>query len=1126
MVVVFISWLLLFWFFLQVVLDPVIVFLSSTSSFSAIPVTSVLTTSLKTINVTRFSTHAFSRLITMASHVSSKTVAGRFSSSVLLNGSSTMTSPSTFSRALESSLTPNLELSKTSSLPSRSVVDRNPISPTVLLSRETLASSQTLILSSSSFSLLPSTGAALRSRSTVVESLQPSLSSSLSTSNMSTQSVTLIASSLSLNGSSASDATQSILPTISSITRNSSALTSAQGSTAQTSTTLQNSSSSGIVTVSLSLSSNFSLAVASPTSVLSSFLPIVSSTASVVFSKSLSLNSSLFAQPFTVGSSSSLLASSINVSETIVSSTSTGNNQTALLSSTSATQTFVSSFSFSRVNLSSSVALRTSAFARTLVVSSSSSSLPANVSQSRTPLNTSRGSYSTSYVSQSFLIGPSQTTSSRPLLTPGVSSRKSRQSIKGNSTIHFTSLGVVSNSSIPSSYASEIYTSTIRANLSRSASTHSVIVDRLSSITSPVSRTHFSDTSTPKISYTASMESKSTTLSVEISSLPVVNMSSTQDVSFLPVSTFVRATPNTSMITPTTAASLSSSQNRTTGATVVASKSSLFSQSVQPSISSLMNRSSDTISSVMDVSSIRAVSNSTSVLSSLQTLLSTYAALRSSSALFSSKGLSTIPTKLTTTPDFSAPPPTLTSSSLMTETSVTPFMSRKSVTHSFSATTMVPIVSLAGSLKMVSSSTFITSEAFRMSTLSLQSYSSTSSTKAVSGTTSTTLSSQTSPLFYESLSQTTYKFFSTKTIELLPSSLLKAKTSVKSRIVETFASRSSISAATSNSSFILIHSASTPLLRSSVVTALSSSKAISTTRLSIESFSTFVRTKGQSSARSTVPAVRTPTMTSSYSKSVTLGSSATVVSDSDTLLLPLSSTTVVMGKPSSFPVYSSSAISTDSLSTSLLPPVSPLTPLSSPIHARSTVKVVVTSGKPSKATLLTTAIVKLSSKPISISTTVPLLSFVLPQSSVKDTSTTTTQTPRSSSLVSKTSSVTATPVEPTEPVRPTTNPNNTEGLVGIQLLVPLTENVMNSSFREEIELRLATAYRWGQEKGNRRRKRDLERTDNELWKTTLHLNVRDYESWGRSAVFKVYERRSRRFRRQVDNIVALVSAIL
>jgi len=85
---------------------------------------------------------------------------------------------------------------------------------------------------------------------------------------------------------------------------------------------------------------------------------------------------------------------------------------------------------------------------------------------------------------------------------------------------------------------------------------------------------------------------------------------------------------------------------------------------------------------------------------------------------------------------------------------------------------------------------------------------------------------------------------------------------------------------------------------------------------------------------------------------------------------------------------------------------------------------------------------------------------------------------------------------------------------------------MNSSFREEIELRLAAAYRWGQEKGNRRRKRDVERTDNELWKTTLHLNVRDYESWGRSAVFKVYERRSRRFRRQVDNIVALVSAIL
>lgn len=168
-----------------------------------------------------------------------------------------------------------------------------------------------------------------------------------------------------------------------------------------------------------------------------------------------------------------------------------------------------------------------------------------------------------------------------------------------------------------------------------------------------------------------------------------------------------------------------------------------------------------------------------------------------------------------------------------------------------------------------------------------------------------------------------------------------------------------------------------------------------------------------------------------------------------------------------------------------------------------------------------------TSKAITISTTVPLSTVKLPLSTAKDV--TTASTPESSSLVSKTSPTiaTVTPVEPTEPVRPTANANNTEGLVGIQILVPTTENEVNSSFREEIELRLAAAYRWGLEKGNGRKKRDLEWLDMKpLGTAPVNLNARDFELWKGSATFKVYEKRGRRFRREADNIVALVCKII
>lgn len=154
-------------------------------------------------------------------------------------------------------------------------------------------------------------------------------------------------------------------------------------------------------------------------------------------------------------------------------------------------------------------------------------------------------------------------------------------------------------------------------------------------------------------------------------------------------------------------------------------------------------------------------------------------------------------------------------------------------------------------------------------------------------------------------------------------------------------------------------------------------------------------------------------------------------------------------------------------------------------------------------------------------TTMPLLTATQLLSTVEDS--TTALTPESSSIVSKTFSSVASSVEPTQPIRPTTNPNNTEGLVGIQILVPKNENETDSSFKETIELRLAAAYRWGQDKGSKRRKRDLRWIDNKLVrKLPNNLIGKNLNWWKQSAAFKVYEKRASRFRRQVDNIVVLV----
>ena len=175
-----------------------------------------------------------------------------------------------------------------------------------------------------------------------------------------------------------------------------------------------------------------------------------------------------------------------------------------------------------------------------------------------------------------------------------------------------------------------------------------------------------------------------------------------------------------------------------------------------------------------------------------------------------------------------------------------------------------------------------------------------------------------------------------------------------------------------------------------------------------------------------------------------------------------------------------------------------------------------------KTTLRVSSVVLDVTSSVSISETMPLSTVQLSLSTVKDV---TSLTPETSSSLSKTSSTASASIEP---VRPTANANNSEGLVGIQLLVPKSEDEDIESFRGVIELRLAAAYRWGVNKGSARKKRDLEWINKKRWKTALvKLDARrELESWERSASYQVYEKRGRRFRRQVDNIVVLVRSRL
>ena len=356
-------------------------------------------------------------------------------------------------------------------------------------------------------------------------------------------------------------------------------------------------------------------------------------------------------------------------------------------------------------------------------------------------------------------------------------------------------------------------------------------------------------------------------------------------------------------------------------------------------------------------------------------------------------------------------------------------------------------------------------------------------------------------------------------------------------IVNSVATGSSIHTFTPKTSPIVLSFTPSDILVSSSAIAVSSVEVNSS---SIESVTlgtdVLLSPQGTTFAESTLVLTSTPLRLSRSSKLRT-GSVDVTKSSMFTLSSPLTSVVTI---DSSSVVDSSSVPYT--LRTSEESPVTSVKQLTSsdrssyPMHARSsslplllssarptstttTVKLPVTTLRGSKTTITRTSgvVVRETSQASFVTKTVPLSSISVSLRISKDVTTATSL--EKSYLVSRTSSTAAATVDPTEPFRPTAGANNTEGLVGLQILVPKTEDETNSTFRENIELQLAAAYRRGQEKGTGRKKRDLEFFDG--W------DVRSFESWKRSVAFKVYEKQSRRYRRQIDSIVALVrSAVL
>ena len=569
-------------------------------------------------------------------------------------------------------------------------------------------------------------------------------------------------------------------------------------------------------------------------------------------------------------------------------------------------------------------------------------------------------------------------------------------------------------------------------------------------------------------------------------------------------------------------ANLSSNQYPTTRVTDFVSERSLSSQSVQLSTSFSRKDSSQKTFVIATISTLAKHASTRATMHSLMQTTGPSSSLRSSSpAQLSSDGLAT-------------------SFSLNRSHFPTP-----KVSGSKTFENIVGISSLAASKSLQippASGVSVFYDSLGSTVLTPVSIPSTSNISYVLDKSSASLSSTTSvteaissrnisPAFSTELSQIARTF--TNTLQSSPSSLLMGTASAKSGgIVHSIATGSSFHTFTPKTSPIVVSFTPSDIRVSASAIAVSSVEVNSS---SIESVTlgtgVLLSPQGTTFDESTLFLTSTPLRLSRSSK---LGTGSVDITKSSMFTLSSPLTSVVTIDSSS--VVDSSSVPV-TLSTSKESPVRSVKHLTSsdrssyPMHARSsslplllssarltstttTVKLPVTTLGGSKTTITRTSgvVVRETSQASFVTKTVPLSSISLSLRITKDVATATSL--EKSYLVSRTSSTAAATVDPTEPVRPTVGANSTEGLVGLQILVPKTEDETNSTFRENIELRLAAAYRRGQEKGTGRKKRDLEFFND--W------DVRSFESWKRSAAFKVYEKRSRRYRRQIDSIVALV----
>jgi len=569
-------------------------------------------------------------------------------------------------------------------------------------------------------------------------------------------------------------------------------------------------------------------------------------------------------------------------------------------------------------------------------------------------------------------------------------------------------------------------------------------------------------------------------------------------------------------------ANLSSNQYFTTRVTDFFSERSLSSQSVQLSTSSSRKDSSQKTFVTATTNTLAKHVSTRATMHSLMQTTAPSSSLRSSSpAQLSSDGLATsfsLNRSHFPTPEVSG---SKTSENIVGITSLPaskslqiPPASGVSVFYdSLGSTVLTPV-----SIPSTSNISYVLEK-------SIASLSSTTSvTEAIS-------SRNISPAFSTELSQIARTF--TNTLQSSPSSLLVGTASAKSGgIVHSVATGSSIHAFTPKTNLIVVSFTPSDIRVSASAIAVSSVEVNSS---SIESVT--LGTDVLLSPQGTTFAERTLFLTSTplrLSRSSKLGTGSVDITKSSMFTLSSPLTSVVTIDSSSVVDSSSEPVT---LRTSKESPVRSVKHLTSsdrssyPMHARSsslplllssarltstttTVKRPVTTLRGSKTTITRTSgvVVRETSQASFVTKTVPLSSISLSLRITKDVTTATSL--EKSYLVSRTSSTAAVTVDPTEPVRPTVGANSTEGLVGLQILVPKTEDETNSTFRENIELRLAAAYRRGQEKGTGRKKRDLEFFND--W------DVRSFESWKRSAAFKVYEKQSRRYRRQIDSIVALV----